>query len=60
MCKDIKDKTLAKYFLDNFTKRLNELTPNLYSKKNNFKKTYNPLQQTKDLNKKRNQFGEKE
>jgi len=59
MCKDIKDRTLAKYFLDNFTKKINELTPNInFTKKNfiNFKKTANPLQQTKDTYKMRNKF----
>ena len=35
---NVKDKTLAKYFLDNFIRRINELTPNLNFKKNNFLK----------------------
>jgi DNA primase len=59
----VQDKTLAKYFLDNFTRRINELTPNLNFKKNNFlkfKKATNPLQQTKDLYKHRNKFEEEE
>jgi len=60
LCRDVKDKTLAKYFLDNFMKRLDQLTPNLYSRKSNFKKIYNPLQQTKDLYKKINHFEERE
>ena len=63
LCKDIKDKTLGKYFLDSFMKRINELTPNLNMKKSNFlkyKKLTNPLEQTKDLYKKRNKFEEKE
>jgi len=63
LCRDVKDKTLAKYFLDNFTQRIIELTPNLNFKKNNFlrfRKTTNPLQQTKDLYKHRNKFEEKE
>ena len=63
LCRDIKDKTLAKYFLDNFIQRINELTPNLNYKKNNllrFKKTTNPLQETKDIYKQKNKFGEKE
>ena len=62
-CKDMKDKTLAKYFLDNFLRRINELTPNINFKKNNFsnfKVMTNPLQQTKDINKKRSKFEEKE
>jgi DNA primase len=29
LCNEIKDKTLGKYFLDNFTQRIAELTPNL-------------------------------
>ena len=63
LCKDIKDKTLGKYFLDSFMQRINELTPNLNMKKSNFfkyKKLTNPLEQTKDLYKKRNKFEEKE
>ena len=54
---------MAKYFLDSFTEKINELTPNLNYKKNNFlkfKRPQNPLQQTKDLYKKRNKFKEKE
>jgi len=63
LCKNIKDKTLAKYFLDSFISKINQLTPNLGYKKNNFfkfKKMANPLQQTKDVFKKRNQFEELE
>ena len=63
LCKDIKDKTLGKYFLDSFMLRINELTPNLNMKKSNFfkyKKLTNPLEQTKDIYKKRNKFEEKE
>tara|TARA_Y100000590_G_C15424936_1_gene902859 strand:- start:60 stop:875 length:816 start_codon:yes stop_codon:yes gene_type:complete len=63
LCNDVRDKTLAKYFLDNFTKKINELTPNLNFNRNNiakFKRKANPLQQTKDLNKQRNRFEEKE
>ena len=63
LCKDIRDKTLGKYFLDNFITRINELTPNLNNKRNNFikyKKVINPLEKTKDLQKKRDKFGEKE
>ena len=63
LCNDVKDKTLAKYFLDNFVKRINELTPNLNFKKNNylkFKKRTKPLQKTKDIYKHRNQFQENE
>ena len=63
LCKEVKDKTLAKYFLDDFTKKINQLTPNLNFTKNNFikfKKMNNPLQQTKDVYKQRNRFEEKE
>jgi len=61
LCRNIQDKTLAKYFLDNFTYRINQLTPNLSYRKNNFfkfKKLINPLQETKDLLKQKNQFEE--
>tara|TARA_Y100000590_G_scaffold198050_1_gene224909 strand:- start:1858 stop:3645 length:1788 start_codon:yes stop_codon:yes gene_type:complete len=63
LCNDIKDRTLAKYFLDNFVKKINELTPNINSRINNFsrhKRRLNPLQQTKDIYKKRNSFKEEE
>jgi len=35
-CNEVKDKTLAKYFLDSFLQKINELTPNLNFRKNNF------------------------
>ena len=63
ICKEIKDKTLGKYLLDNFTRRISELTPNLNFRKNNFlkiNKISNPLQQTKDIYKKRDKFEERE
>ena len=63
LCNEVKDKTLAKYFLDSFIQRINELTPSLNFKKNNFirfKKAANPLQQTKDVIKQRSRFEEKE
>ena len=63
LCNEMKDKTVAKYFLDSFTKKINELTPNLNYKKNNFKKYIkpsNPLQQTKEVYKNRDKFEEKE
>ena len=63
LCKEVKDKTLAKYFLDDFIKKINELTPNLNFKRNNILKwgrKTNPLQQTKDIHEKRNKFEEKE
>ena len=63
LCNEIKDKTLSKYFLDHFLQRINELTPNINFKKNNFlkfKKKLNPLQETKDIYKKQSQFKEVE
>ena len=63
LCREVKDKTLAKYFLDNFTRRINELTPNLILRNKNFSKLNkisNPLQQTKDIYKQRDKFEEKE
>ena len=63
LCQRVKDKTLAKYFLENFMQRIDELTPNLNSNKNSFfkfNKRLNPLQKTKDLYNQRNRFGEKE
>ena len=63
ICKEVKDKTLAKYFLENFINKINELTPNLNIKKHNFSKfnkINNPLKQTKEIYKNRNKFKEKE
>ena len=63
LCAEIKDKTLAKYFLDNFLRRINEFTPNINLRKDNFlkfKKITNPLQQTKDVYMQKNKFKEKE
>lgn len=63
LCSEVKDRTLAKYFLDNFTRRINELTPNINFRKNNFfklKKMLIPLQKTKDVYKQRNKFEERE
>ena len=63
LCSEIRDKTLAKYYLDDFMRRINELTPTLNLRKNNFmkfKKLNNPLQQTKDIYNKRNKFEERE
>ena len=63
LCKDLKDKTLGKYFMDNFIRKINELTPNLNLKVKNFnkyKKSTNPLQKTKDVYRQRNKFEEKE
>ena len=57
------DRTLAKYFLDNFIRRINELTPNINFRKSGFskfKKILNPLQQTKDVHRQRNKFKEEE
>jgi len=63
LCADMQDKILAKYFLDIFVKKINDLTPNLNFKKNKFlryKKPSTPLQQTKDVNNQRNKFEEQE
>ena len=63
LCWEVKDKTLGKYFLDSFMKKINELTPYSNYKRNNFlkiKKISNPLQQTKDIYKQMNKFEEKE
>ncbi len=63
LSREIRDKTLGKYFLDSFINRINELTPNIYNKRNNstkYKKAVNPLEKTKDVQKKRDKFGEKE
>jgi len=61
LCKTVKDRTLAKYFLENFMQRFEELTPNLNKNKFfKFNKKFNPLQKTKDLYNQRNKFTEKE
>jgi len=63
LCNDVQDKTLAKYFLNSFTQKIEELTPNLNLKKNRFfqiQKIQNPLQQTKETFNQRNKFTEKE
>jgi len=61
LCAELKDRTLAKYFLNDFMQKINELTPNINIKKrefSKFKKNYNPLQRTKDSYKQRNKFEE--
>ena len=48
---------------NSFSQKINDLTPNLNYKKNiflKFKKTQNPIQETKEIYKKINQFKEKE
>ena len=63
ICKEIKDKTLSKYFLENFTQRINDFTPNLNFKKNNFvnfSKRSRPLAKTRELYQQSKQYGEKE
>jgi len=63
LCNDVRDKTLAKYFLDNFIQKINELTPNINWAKNKFSKLKNmsnPLQKTKEIYRQRNKFEEKE
>ncbi len=62
LCREMRDKTLAKYFLENFKRKINELTPNVNNRNNyfKFKRKFNPLKETKELYKKRDKFGEKE
>ena len=63
LCNEVKDKTLAKYFLENFNQRINEFTPRLNSKRNNFYKSSNIknfLQHTKEVYKQREKFSEQE
>ena len=63
LCNEIKDKILAKYFLDNFMERIGALAPNINFRKNNYLKSkinLNPLQKTKDVYKQRNKFEEQE
>ena len=63
LCMTVKDKTLAKYFLDHFIVKINELTPHFNFKSKNFfkiKTLQNPLRETKEVYKKRNKFQEKE
>ncbi len=63
LCREVKDKTLAKYYFDNFINKINDLTPNINFKKNkflNFNQVFKPLQKTKDIHHKREEFGEKE
>ena len=63
LCNEFKDKTLGKYFLNDFIKKINELTPNINFKRRGYfrsRKPVNPLQKTKDLNQERNKFEEQE
>ena len=63
ICKEVKDRTLGKYFLDYFTNKINELTPNLNLKRNKFfqfNRIQSPLKQTKETFNLRDKFTEKE
>ena len=63
LCNEVKDKTLAKYFLDSFINRINDLTPHINFRKNKFSKfkvALNPLQETKEIYKQRDKFNEEE
>ena len=63
LCREVKDKTLGKYYFDHFMKRINDLTPSLNFRKNrfsSFNKIFNPLQKTKEIYNQRLQYGEKE
>ena len=63
LCSTVRDKTLAKYFLDYFNQKVKELTPSLNYGRNNYlkyKQAINPLPQTKEISKKINKFNERE
>jgi len=63
LCREVKDKTLAKYYLDNFINKINDLTPNINFKRSkflNFSQASKPLQKTKDVYHQREEFSEKE
>ena len=63
LCREIKDKTLSKYYLDNFMRKIDELTPHSNFKRNTFsriKKAENPLQETKKIYEQMNKYEEKE
>ena len=63
LCREVKDKTLGKYYFDNFMKRINDLTPSINFRKNKFtslSKVFNPLQKTKEIYNQSLKYGEKE
>ena len=63
LCREVKDKILAKYFFDSFSEKIYELTPNINYKKKSyfkFKERLNPLKQTKEVYNKKNQFKERD
>ncbi|MDC0059540.1 DNA primase [Pelagibacteraceae bacterium] len=63
ICYSVKDKILAKYFLENFIHKINELTPNLNNIGNKFykkNKKNNPLKETKEAYNKKKRFTEEE
>jgi len=63
LCNSVKDKTLAKYFLEHFVEKINELTPHLNYKRGKFFKSnrpLNPLTKTKEVYRQRSKFKEKE
>ena len=63
LCYEIKDKTLGKYFLNNFMQRINELTPNINFTKNKYfkqNKDQNPFEKTKEIFNIKNKFSEKD
>ncbi len=62
ICNQIKDKTIRKYFLEDFLRRFDEFTPTLTSNKKrniNFRKRQSPLQETKRIYNQRNKFSER-
>ena len=63
LCYEVKDKTLGKYFLNNFIQRINELTPNINFTRNKYfksNKEQNPFKKTKEIFNIRNKFSEKD
>ena len=61
LCQEVNDKTLAKYYLDNFNQKFIRLTPTLRSNINNykFKKISSPYSETLQVYQQRNKFSEK-
>ena len=63
ICYEVQDKTLGKYFLEDFKRKIKELTFSQNFKKNNFskfKRAEIPLQETKEVYKMIDKFDEKQ
>ena len=59
ICSEVKDKTLSKYFMEDFLKKIYDLTPSLNFNRNRFlkpNKKIAPLQQTKEIYNQRKKF----